>query len=186
MPSIKIIRRIASPGDLILEAGCGSGRTAMLLADMGYRTVALDLSMSLLNTLSSARHLWPDLHLVGGDIGFLPFREKQFKVVYSFGVLEHFDPPDIVRYLSEQRRVARYALIDVPNFKCDRRAFGDERFYTDEEWVSMIRTSGLRELRVFQRGLDNGLFVGNCSVFLAADEADTESPEETVDVYDHY
>jgi SAM-dependent methyltransferase len=186
MPSIKMIRRFADPGERILEAGCGSGRTAMLLADMGYRTVALDLSRSLLNTLSPARRLWPDLHLVEGDIGSLPFGTKQFKVVYSFGVLEHFDPPDIVRYLSEQRRVARYVLIDVPNFKCDRQAFGDERFYTDEKWVSMIRAAGLRELRVVQRGLDNGRFVGNCSVFLAADEADPETLEEKMDVYDHY
>ncbi|MFH1673069.1 MAG: class I SAM-dependent methyltransferase [Pseudomonadota bacterium] len=186
MPTIKMIRRIAKPGDLILEAGCGSGRTAMLLADMGYRVVAVDKSSTLLNRLSNVTAFLPDLNLVSADIGHIPFREKIFKVTYSCGVLEHFDWPEIVGYLREQKKVGTYVLIDVPNDRCVKQCFGDERFYTDEEWIAMLDEAGLAVKKSLHRGLDRGRYVGNCSIFLATDKKDITLLQEKIDVYDHY
>jgi SAM-dependent methyltransferase len=186
MPTIKIIRRIAREGDYLLEAGCGSGRSAMLMSDMGYRVAALDLSLKLLQRLSSANTFFTDLRLVNGDIGYIPFYDKAFKISYSCGVLEHFDPPEIIAFLTEQRRVAQFVLVDVPNYKCSKQSFGDERFYTDEKWESMFNEAGLDILNKLHRGLDNGKFVGNCSVFLARDKNDTLPLNESIDVYDHY
>lgn len=186
MPTIKIIRRIASPGDVILEAGCGSGRTAMLLADMGYHIVAVDRSFILLNRLSNITAFLSNLNLVNTDIGDMPFREKIFKVAYSCGVLEHFDQQEIIRFLIEQRKVSTYVIVDVPNDKCVKQCFGDERFYSDEEWNALFNEAGLTVRNVVHRGLDRGKYVGNCSVFLASDQNDKRSLQEKIDVYDYY
>lgn len=186
MPTIKVVRRIACEGDRLLEAGCGSGRTAMLMADMGYRVTALDLSLNLLAHLSPAKSFFRDLQLINGDIGSLPFSDGTFTLAYSCGVLEHFDPPEIVTFLREQKRVARYVLVDVPNYKCTHQSFGDERLYSDEKWASMFRQAGAVIIKHFHRGLDTGKFVGNCSVFLARDKDDTSPLRKTIDVYDYY
>jgi SAM-dependent methyltransferase len=186
MPTIKMIRRVAKRGDLILEAGCGSGRAAMLMADMGYRVAAVDRSFTLARRISPAAALLEKLHPATADIGFLPFKKKVFKVSYSCGVLEHFDPPDIVALLLEQSRVSTYVVVDVPNHRCTKPCFGDERFYTDDQWADMFGRAGLRVERTVHRGLDRGVYVGNCSVFLARDSQDNEEIPEIIDVYDHY
>jgi SAM-dependent methyltransferase len=186
MPTIKIIRRIAREGDYLLEAGCGSGRSAMLMSDMGYRVAALDLSLNLLAHLTPTHYFFTNLNLVNADIGSIPFSDKSFKISYSCGVLEHFDPPEIIIFLAEQRRVAKFVLVDVPNYKCSQQSFGDERFYTDEKWESMFNEAGLVVQLKFQRGLDTGKFVGNCSVFLSRDKDDTSTLQESIDVYDYY
>jgi len=173
MPTIKIIRKVAREGDHLLEAGCGSGRSAMLMCDMGYRVAALDLSLELLERIRPAKPFFTNLQLVNGDIAHIPFADKVFKITYSCGVLEHFDPPEIIIYLAEQRRVARYVLVDVPNYRCAQQSYGDERFYTDEKWQAMFKEAGLNITNTLHRGLDTGKFVGNCSVFLARDQNDT-------------
>lgn len=185
-PVIKLIRRIASPGDLLLEAGCGSGRTAMLFSDMGYRTIALDLSHDLLARISPARAFLPGLELTRADLSRLPFKEKRFTVAYSFGVLEHFDPPEIIRLLVEQRRVARYVVVDIPNDRCQKQCYGDERFYSDDQFTELMNAAGLHVEQSFHRGLDRGKYVGNCSVFLARDESDQQKIDPVIDVYDYY
>jgi SAM-dependent methyltransferase len=186
MPTIKIIRRIAREGDLLLEAGCGSGRSAMLMSDMGYRVAALDLSLKLLEPLSSGNSFFTNLQFVNADIGCIPFTEKAFKISYSCGVLEHFDPPEIVAFIAEQKRVAQFVLVDVPNHRCSEQSFGDERFYTDEKWNTMFKEAGLVVQHKLHRGMDTGKFVGNCSVFLLRDEDDNAPVQESIDVYDYY
>jgi SAM-dependent methyltransferase len=185
MPSLNLIRKVASPGQRLLEAGCGSGRSAMILADMGYHVSAFDLCQSLLQSIIRASGFLRDCHVTNGDIRNLPFKEKAFQVAYSFGVLEHFDPCDIVAMLREQRRVARYVLVDIPNDRCTKQAFGDERFYDDNLWCVMLRRAGLRPLILVHRGLDRGTYVGNCSVFLSIDQDLAPGPLSS-DVWSYY
>lgn len=186
MPTIKLVRRVAKPGEALLEAGCGSGRTAILFSDMGYPVTALDLSKQLVRQLSKTKAFFDDLTPINGDIRHLPFGDKVFKLVYSCGVLEHFDPEDIVPILAEQRRTARYVVVDVPNDRCTQRAFGDERLFSDALWSRLFDRAGLRVLKIVHRGLDRGKAVANCSVFLTSDNRDRVSLEEKIDVYDFY
>lgn len=186
MPTIKLIRRMVRPGESLLEAGCGSGRTAMLLADMGYRVTSLDISHSLLQQLHQAMAFFQSLQLINGDIRKLPFSDKSFSVSYSCGVLEHFSPKAIVPLLAEQCRVAHHVLVDVPNIRCTERSYGDENFYSDDQWSAMLNQAGLSVDKIIHRGLDQGKYVGNCSVFLASDVANPKPIVETIDVYDHY
>jgi SAM-dependent methyltransferase len=186
MPTIKMIRRIARPGEFILEAGCGSGRIAMLLADMGYKTVALDNLYPLLNRIKAVTDFLPDLHIIHADMTAIPFKDKTFKVTYSCGVLEHFDPDDIIKFLEEQRRVSTHVIVDVPNEKCRNQAFGDERFYSDGKWSGMFYEAGLEVKQILHRGLDKGMYIGNCSILFGEDREDNTILKEEIDVYDHY
>ncbi len=185
-PVIKLIRRIARPGDAILEVGCGSGRTAVMMADMGYKVTALDKEKNLIDKLSAITAWVHGLSPVHADMFHIPVRDKAFHLVYSCGVMEHFDPPDILRLLEEQRRVARYVVVDVPNDRCSNTSYGDERFYSDETWKTMMVQAGLSVEKVINRGLDKGKYVGNCSSFLAKDAGDQKLLEEHIDVYDFY
>ena len=71
MPTIKIVRKIARAGDYLLEAGCGSGRSAMLMSDMGYRVAGLDLSLQLLERIAPGKSFFTNLQLINGDIGHI-------------------------------------------------------------------------------------------------------------------
>ena len=92
-------------GKIILDAGCGMGRYTRIAGKMGSEIIGVDLSQSVLKAYK-VTHNNPFAHIVQGDILNLPFREKQFDVVYSLGVLHH--TPDakksflnLTRYLKE-------------------------------------------------------------------------------------
>lgn len=184
--TIQQMRRVLRPGDSVIELGCGSGRTAMLMADMGYRTVAVDLSYQLLDRLSCVSGFYGDLTCVNADMSMLPFKTKSFALAYSCEVLEHFEREEVVSFLKEQKRIADFVVADVPNDRCKTQAFGDEIFYSDDEWKAMFEQAGLQVVNNFRRGLDNGNRIDNCSVFLAKDASSTIKIKEVVDVYDHY
>jgi predicted SAM-dependent methyltransferase len=57
---------------------------------------------------------------VGGDVTKLPFRNRVFDVVTSFGVIEHFRKgSEVIATLSEAHRVLKvggYLILTIPNF----------------------------------------------------------------------
>jgi len=75
-------------GKMILDAGCGMGRYTRIAGDMGGEIVGVDLSQSVLKAYQVTRDN-PFAHIIQGDILYLPFREKQFDIIYSLGVLHH-------------------------------------------------------------------------------------------------
>jgi SAM-dependent methyltransferase len=54
---------------LVLDAGCGTGRVAIRLAELGYRTVGVDVDSSM---LAEARRDRPDLPWLAADLAGLP------------------------------------------------------------------------------------------------------------------
>jgi SAM-dependent methyltransferase len=61
--------RLVPPPALVLDAGCGTGRVAIRLADLGYRTVGVDVDSSM---LAEARRARPDLLWWDADLAALP------------------------------------------------------------------------------------------------------------------
>src|SRR4051794_41736868 len=55
---------LVEPPGRVLDAGCGTGRVAIRLAELGYAVVGVDLDVSMLR---EARHLAPGLDWRGGD-----------------------------------------------------------------------------------------------------------------------
>jgi ubiquinone/menaquinone biosynthesis C-methylase UbiE len=73
------------PGAQILDAGCGNGRHALPLAGAGYRVVALDSAVVLLDAARRAARgaRWP--RFVHGTYASLPFEPETFDAVICLG-----------------------------------------------------------------------------------------------------
>lgn len=87
--------------DLVLDAGCGTGRFSVELERVGARVVGLDIDMDMLAI--AARRLAGSVVL--GDIERLPVRDGVFDVAAAVTVLEFAPHPD--RALAELVRVTR-------------------------------------------------------------------------------
>ena len=147
------IRRVANPLATVLEVGCGSGLTSVLLASMGYRVTAADANAQLVEKAKRFEAAFPNFISVQADMFRLEFNDKAFDIALSQGVLEHYSDDDIVRALAEQKRITRAVVIDVPNGRGKVGDYGDERLISPEQWRKLIRTSRLTIISESARGM---------------------------------
>jgi 2-polyprenyl-3-methyl-5-hydroxy-6-metoxy-1,4-benzoquinol methylase len=137
------IRRVASSPTMVIEVGCGSGLTSVLLASMGYKVTAADANAQLVKKVKRFEAAFPNLISVQADMFRMGFKDKNFDIAFSQGVLEHYCDDDIIRALLEQKRIAQIVVIDVPNGRGKIGDYGDERSISPLQWRKLIRTSGL-------------------------------------------
>lgn len=98
-------------GKVILDAGCGMGRYTRIAGQMGGEIVGVDLSKSVLKAYQMTQDN-PFVHIIQGDIFKLPFRDKQFDIIYSMGVLHH--TPDTRRsFLSLTKYLRKRGIISL-------------------------------------------------------------------------
>lgn len=116
----RLLRRFVRPGDRVLEIGFAPGKhLAWLAARLGAEVSGLDYSE---DGIAQARQLFEGLGL-RGDLrcenlfanGLAP---ASFDLVYSVGVIEHFDDPrPAVRQHLRLVKPGGTALLLVPNFR---------------------------------------------------------------------
>lgn len=147
------IRASIKPPATILEIGCGSGLTSILLASIGYRITAIDANSELVQRLQPFMTAFPNLSVHEMDMFQLAFGDKSFDLIFSQGVLEHYSDKDILHSLIEQGRVARIIAIDVPNTRGKIGDYGDERPITVKHWRQLIQSSGLEIVAESTRGM---------------------------------
>lgn len=101
-------------GRAVLDAGCGAGYGAQMLAGgAAERVVGVDISEE---AVVQARAHAPGLEFITGDVQQLPFPDGSFDLVVCFEVLEHLqDPEGAVRELRRVLRPAAPALVSTPN-----------------------------------------------------------------------
>lgn len=100
-------------GGTVLEAGCGEGYGAGLIAERAGRVLALDYDE--VTTAHVARR-YSGLWTVRGNLASLPLASSTVDVVASFQVIEHLW--DQAGFLAECRRVLRPAgrlVVTTPN-----------------------------------------------------------------------
>jgi demethylmenaquinone methyltransferase/2-methoxy-6-polyprenyl-1,4-benzoquinol methylase len=91
---------VVRPGDVVLDACCGTGDLAIAAARVGGRVTGLDFSEPM---LERARRKAPELEWVRGDLLELPFGDASFEAAtVGFGVR---NVDDLQGALSELRRV---------------------------------------------------------------------------------
>jgi SAM-dependent methyltransferase len=149
------IQHYLPTGSRLLEVGFGSGTTAVLLADLGYKVTAVDIDDVLVQRLRDRYADWirtGRLEVRQADMLALPWQERNFDLAYHQGVLEHFPDEQIVQALREQAHVAEWVIFDVPNHRCSDRPFGDERLLSPSHWRRLINQAGLEV--VDERGRD--------------------------------
>jgi len=79
-------------GKLCLEAGSGSGRVSIRLAERGAQAILLDTSKEAIEfSKEIARRRNTDAYFIVGSIFSLPFKKESLDVIWNAGVLEHFD-----------------------------------------------------------------------------------------------
>lgn len=147
------IRRVASPPATVLEVGCGSGLTSVLLVSVGYRVTAADANTQLVEKVKRFETVFPNLIGIQADMFKMGFGDRSFDIAFSQGVLEHYPDDDIIRSLKEQKRVAQIVIIDVPNGRGKIGDYGDERLISPTQWRKLIRSSGLAVMSESARGV---------------------------------
>jgi len=105
---IPIIPLDNGDGRCVLDVGCNWGRWSLSAARKGWRPVGIDPS---LGALLAARRMAAAeerrISVVCGDARCLPFKADTFDAVFSYSVLQHFDPAQAEVMLSEMARVMK-------------------------------------------------------------------------------
>ena len=87
-----------------LEVGCGRGTLSSYFAAAGWTTVLLDWSSAVLGIAEAIFETnGHEGSFIAGDANALPFRNEQFDVVASIGLLEHFE--NVSQTIEEQWRI---------------------------------------------------------------------------------
>ena len=127
---------VPPPGEATLEVGCGEGRIARELTDLGHRVTAVDLSPTL---LAAARDAGSGRHHVRGDAEHLPIATGSFDRVVAYNVLmDVADMPAAVGEISRVLRPGGLVTISVVHPLADRGRFAsrepDAPFVLEASW----------------------------------------------------
>jgi len=92
----------SSNGKKVLDAGAGTGRLSVRLADAGADVTALDLSNEMLSILQSKNS---DIKTIEGDLEDMPLEDESFDMIFSSLALVHLKK--IEPFLDECYRVLK-------------------------------------------------------------------------------
>jgi SAM-dependent methyltransferase len=156
--AVYVALRDRCAGALVLEAGCGEGYGAGMLAEVAARVLALDLDPA---TAVHVARRYPRVAVARGNLVALPVRDGSCDAVVTLQVIEHLW--DQERFLRECSRVLRPGgtlMLSTPN----RLTFSPGRdtplnpFHTRElsaaELAGLVRDAGFTGVEV--HGLHHG------------------------------
>jgi len=107
--------------DVILETGCGNGKTLQPLLDAGHHVIGIDIAREAI-LLSGGSYA------LIGDIRSLPFSENTFDVVFCRHVLGHLSEQDRMHAAEELLRVTKpNGKIYFSGFSCADFRYGSGR-----------------------------------------------------------
>ena len=100
-------------GRVVLEAGCGEGYGADLIADVASSVIGLDYDEL---TVAHVRARYPRVDVRHGNLAALPLPDGSVDVVVNFQVIEHlWDQPQFVAECTRVLRPGGLLLMSTPN-----------------------------------------------------------------------
>jgi len=97
----------------VLEAGCGEGYGADLIASVASRVVAVDYDEA---TVAHVQARYPRVRMLAGNLAALPLPDASVDVVVNFQVIEHlWDQPQFVAECARVLRPGGLLLMSTPN-----------------------------------------------------------------------
>ncbi|OGL73295.1 hypothetical protein A3E39_01160 [Candidatus Uhrbacteria bacterium RIFCSPHIGHO2_12_FULL_60_25] len=143
----KRIAELGGPATSYLEVGVGSAQTIVRLQQMtGAKCTGIEKTP---RAYELGKAHATACEIVLGDAMAMPFPDASFDVVYSLGLLEHFEPDEQARILREHARCARNAVVlelppDTPHMRLilwvNSCFFGRTGVWADEELFSARHT----------------------------------------------
>ncbi|MFH1200086.1 MAG: class I SAM-dependent methyltransferase, partial [Candidatus Micrarchaeota archaeon] len=114
-PFVELVKKYAGKGARGLDAGCGLGRMALLLALEGYRMTALDKDTRMLELAQkNIAGNGASADFVEGDLASLPFGPDSFDFIVHQGILEHYSEQEAKAILRHHLSVAPLVIFSVP------------------------------------------------------------------------
>lgn len=129
--------KITQKGDKILEIGCGSGETSLILAKEGRNVTAIDYSqrsIDLVNKLVQKTGYNVNTYCIDAT-NELPFKKNYFDIVFQAGLLEHFEKKDRIKMLSTWKRVCKRMVSLIPNAHCLAYRAGKQLAEEKGTWI---------------------------------------------------
>jgi len=127
----------------ILEAGSGSSSNSIHLANEGHNVISIDVDPKILTLAKNLSESFKNKpRFLKKEIS--KFHEK-CSVVFSHGVLEHFEDKEIINLINKELEIGRYTIFSIPSdfFRQNQAINGDERFMSRKKWRSLIsKTDG--------------------------------------------
>lgn len=134
-PVALALEHLTKPGDVLLEAGCGSATMSAELALAGRSICLADFSQAILDRavkLFEVSRMSKPKVILADLTRPLPLPDRSIDVVWSSGVLEHWTDEELVPIVREMARISRRRVVSlVPYAGCVLYRFG--------KWVAETR-----------------------------------------------
>ena len=149
-----MMQRHCPPPARVLDIGCGPGFSDLYLHSAGYDVTGVDNDEAIVTLARDfSKRLGIPARFEQADASDLSSFHDRFDLVYSCGVLEHFDRDVTVRLLEEQARCAPRVLIQIPTkYTSYAAAITDERIYSIDQLKAIVRDAGLHVSSAFGYG----------------------------------
>lgn len=131
-------------GRRVLDAACGEGYGAALIAEVAESVTGVDIDPEALAHARST-HQRSNLRFLEGSVASLPITDERFDLVTSFETIEHVDEASQLAFIRDVRRVLRddgVFIISSP----DRRTYSDERGYRNPYHVRELYFDEFRDM----------------------------------------
>lgn len=138
---------------LILDAGCGTGRFSERLEGLGHRVVGIDFSSQSLE-IARRRCIREETKFIVANVLDMPFPKGEFDVAISAEVLEHIlEYNDQIRFLQELKRVLNRGgtlILTTYNYHITDRIKGDKKSLKGEKICNYFKLTKMEFYRLLR------------------------------------
>lgn len=133
---------LPAPGRLTLDVGCGEGRVARALKELGHRVVGIDSSTAL---VAAAREADPGFDVRVADAAAMPFPDEHFDLaVASLSLMNMDDMPAVVGEVARVLRPAGRFCFSILHLVNSWGDAGEVSYFQTVRYTEELEREGAR------------------------------------------